>query len=151
MTAKASDLASFNDITRKSFTVVRISRAANVHDVLATPDHMRSSILSASLFVEADVWLRTTVASMGTLEDWVEFKNGYALYGSLSTLDGVGWCAVDTDADQAYYIVHGLLDSIGSEVVTTARTHYRRPMRRPWLWSGEFGFGHLIILIILSQ
>ncbi|KAK9148401.1 hypothetical protein Scep_007158 [Stephania cephalantha] len=109
---------------------------------------MRSSILSASLFVEADVWLRTTVASMATLKDWV---NGYALYGSVCTLDGVGWCAVDPDGDQAYYFVHGLLDSIGSGVVTTARTHYRRPMRRPWLWSGEFGFGHLIILIILSQ
>ncbi|KAK9084491.1 hypothetical protein Scep_030962 [Stephania cephalantha] len=43
-------------------------------------------------------------------------------------------------------VMHGLLDSIGSGVVTTARTHYRRHMRRPWLWSGEFGFGHLIIL-----
>ncbi|KAK9107665.1 hypothetical protein Syun_023676 [Stephania yunnanensis] len=48
------------------------------------------------------------MASMGTLKDWAEFKNGYALYGSVSTLDGVGWSAVDTNTDQACYFVHGL-------------------------------------------
>ncbi|KAK9162774.1 hypothetical protein Syun_003676 [Stephania yunnanensis] len=106
------------------------SGAAKIHDVLATPDHMRSSMSSASLFGEADVWLRTMVASMGTLKDWAEFNNDYALDGSVSTLDGVGWGAVDTDADYAYYFVHDLLDSIGFGVVTTARTHYKRPMRR---------------------
>ncbi|KAK9098931.1 hypothetical protein Syun_025976 [Stephania yunnanensis] len=36
------------------------------HDVLATPDHMRSSIVSVSLFTKADVWLCTTVASIWT-------------------------------------------------------------------------------------
>ncbi|KAK9087435.1 hypothetical protein Syun_029829 [Stephania yunnanensis] len=84
--------------------------AAKIHDVLATLDYMRSSISSTSLFGEADVWLCITVASMGTLKDWVEFKNGYALYGLVSTFDGVGWGAVDTDADQAYYFVHGPLN-----------------------------------------
>ncbi|KAK9163107.1 hypothetical protein Syun_004009 [Stephania yunnanensis] len=71
---------------------------------------------------------------MGTLKDWVEFKNGDALYGSVSTLDGVGWSAVDTDADHAYYFVHGLLDSIGSGVVTTARIHdqSKTTVRRSW-------------------
>ncbi|KAK9087686.1 hypothetical protein Syun_030080 [Stephania yunnanensis] len=47
---------------------------AKMHDVLATLDHMRSSISSALSFGEADVWLRTTVASMGTLKDWAKFK-----------------------------------------------------------------------------
>ncbi|KAK9113984.1 hypothetical protein Syun_020781 [Stephania yunnanensis] len=41
--------------------------AVNIHDVLGTQDHMRSSIVSVSLFGEADVWLCTTVASMWTL------------------------------------------------------------------------------------
>ncbi|KAK9087898.1 hypothetical protein Syun_030292 [Stephania yunnanensis] len=60
-------LTSFSGITRKSFTVVQNLGAANIHDVLATPNHMRSSIVSVSLFGEADVGLCTTVASMWTL------------------------------------------------------------------------------------
>ncbi|KAK9169913.1 hypothetical protein Syun_002053 [Stephania yunnanensis] len=46
--------------------------ATNIYDVLATPNHMRSSIVSVSLFGEVDDWWCTTVASMWTLWSTVD-------------------------------------------------------------------------------
>ncbi|KAK9117065.1 hypothetical protein Sjap_016012 [Stephania japonica] len=120
-----------------------------IHDILATPAHMQPGISSASLFGEADVWWRTTVATKGKPRDWVEFKGRFEqkyiphtvrnlkrtefqnirqradesviqyIDRYLRLMEYAGGAA-DTDADQAYYFVHGLLDSIGSMVVTTA-------------------------------
>ncbi|KAK9144189.1 hypothetical protein Sjap_004092 [Stephania japonica] len=120
-----------------------------IHDILATPAHMQPSISFASLFGEADVWWRTTVATKGKPRDWAEFKERFEqkyipptvcnlkrtefqnirhradesvmqyMDRYLRLMEYAGGAA-DTDADQAYYFVHGLLDSIGSMVVTTA-------------------------------
>ncbi|KAK9132614.1 hypothetical protein Scep_012142 [Stephania cephalantha] len=55
----------------------KFMRSHEIRDVLATPDHMRPSISSASLFEEADVWWRSMVATKGKPKDWAEFKGRF--------------------------------------------------------------------------
>ncbi|KAK9096680.1 hypothetical protein Sjap_022177 [Stephania japonica] len=120
-----------------------------IHDVLATLADMQPSISASLLFSEADVWWRTMVASKGKLKGWAEFKERFErkyipptvrnlkrtefqnirqrsdesvmqyMDRYLRLMEYAGGAA-NSDADQAYYFVHGLLDSIGSIVVTTA-------------------------------
>ncbi|KAK9153665.1 hypothetical protein Sjap_001145 [Stephania japonica] len=120
-----------------------------IHDVLATPAHMQPSISSALLFGEADIWWRTMVASKGKPKNWAEFKERFErkyipptvrnlkrtefqnirqrsdesvmqyMDRYLRLMEYAGGAA-NSDSDQAYYFVHGLLDSIGAIVVTTA-------------------------------
>ncbi|KAK9165888.1 hypothetical protein Scep_001079 [Stephania cephalantha] len=119
-----------------------------IHDILATPEYMRSSISSGLMFGEADAWWRTMVATKGKPKDWAEFKRRFnqkyfppsvlkqkrAAFLSirryteesvmqymgryLQLLDYAGGVA-DTDADQAHYFMEGLLRDIGGTVVTT--------------------------------
>ncbi|KAK9148470.1 hypothetical protein Scep_007227 [Stephania cephalantha] len=120
-----------------------------IHDVFAKPDHMRSNISSTSLFGEADVWWPSMVATKGKPKNWAEFKERFNrkyfspsvrnmkktefqnirqatnetlmhYMGQYLQLMNYARGIADTDADQAYYFMHGLLSEIGTMVVTTA-------------------------------
>ncbi|KAK9154522.1 hypothetical protein Sjap_002002 [Stephania japonica] len=51
----------------------------NVHIIIATEEHMRASISSSMLFVEANDWWTTIVSTRGVPKDWIEFKTQFNL------------------------------------------------------------------------
>ncbi|KAK9169155.1 hypothetical protein Syun_001295 [Stephania yunnanensis] len=114
VTAKARQSREFQRHHPEKFHSGTECGTTKIHDVLTTPNHMRSNILPVSLFGEVDVWLRTTVASMWTLKigSWVfEEPNSSRRSAALQSKMGV-WPWVSMAPDE-----YGLRSSV--------ITHYR--------------------------
>ena len=130
-----------------------------IHDIVATPEHMRATISSGSLFGEADVWWRSLVSTRGRPQTWLDFKKQFNLKyfptavlrdrrtefmnirqaPGESVLDYMGRYlqllqyasgVADTDDDQVFYFVEGLLPGLGGFVTTTEPETLQRAYER---------------------
>ncbi|KAK9135315.1 hypothetical protein Syun_014645 [Stephania yunnanensis] len=144
---QGSSLASFsseyNNMLDENKTLVK--ETINNHACSVTPPllHRCSSVAAAvvrSLHVVARIAPLPSMPTLDTRSAATQprlLRCCYRLIHATCALVTIqlasGRSAVDTDADQACYFVHGLLDSFGSGVATKGRTHYRRPIRRLWL------------------